>query len=791
MPKKSKKKEKEEEIEEEVEESFSGDDIKQSVLAILLAAVGAVLALSFFGLAGSVGVWLDGHLAFILGIARIVVPVVFFLVAADVVFRDKQLITIRGAGAFFLLVISLNGMLNMVFAHGITTGDPLKNAGGVVGLVISQYLVGAMGSLAAFIIALALLSVSCVLLFNASVKSFLEVPLAAWNGFSLKKNNENADDEEDDVPFDVRKKAEEASNDTDDEVDEVIDETASDEEDESVAVLAKKKPTVFIGNQEQVMTSKKHRTIEIPLELLEDKGSDAKSGDIERGSELIVKTLHQFGIDVEVEEVRVGPTITQYALKPPVGVTLARIVALQNDLALALAAHPIRIEAPIPGKSLVGIEVPNVTIGKVCLRELLESKEFKHRKSSFSVPLGKDITGSTQMMMVERAPHMLVAGATGSGKSVCLNEIIISLLYQNGPDDLKFIMVDPKRVELSVYAGIPHLLIPPIVKADEAINALKWAVREMERRLDHLSKFGAKDIDSYNAKSKEKMPRIIVVIDELADLMGQNKRDVEAVIVRLAQMARAAGIHLILATQRPSVDVITGTIKANIPTRLAFAVASQVDSKTILDVGGAEKLLGRGDMLMSTPELSKPKRAQGAFVSESEIERVVAFLKEESEPDYNYQITEGSSSSGGVAMDSSDNDPLLDEAIEHAIEAGKVSTSYLQRRMKVGYSRAARIMDLMEKLGVIGPPDGAKPREVLVSEWPPEGEGRVERSQGLSDRESTPLSELSDGHGIDENEEDIDEEEDRNGEHDDEEEVVAKPYMQTINAVMSVSDDEE
>ena len=701
---------------EVIHESLLGDDVRQSVLAIMLAAVGAVIALSFFGLAGAFGVWLDGVLSYVLGIARIVVPVLLFLVAIDVVFRDKQLITFRGAASFALFLLALNGILNMFFAGGATGGDALKSAGGIFGLLVSQYLVGALGSFAAFIVAFAVLLVSCVLLFNASIQSLVALPLSLFGGFS--KNNLSSEEEEDDVPFDDRRNIEDE--DGEDAADQNVEhEDDDDEEDQH----EKKKPIVYNGNTEHVMTTRERRTIEIPLELLEHKSSEAKSGDLDRGTELIIKTLHQFGIDVEVEEVRVGPTVTQYALKPPAGIKLARIVALQNDLALALAAHPIRIEAPIPGKSLVGIEVPNQTIGRVSLRELLESKEFKHRKSSFSVPIGKDITGATQMMMVERAPHMLVAGATGSGKSVCLNDIIISLLYQNGPDDLKFIMVDPKRVELSVYAGIPHLLIPPIVKAEEAINALKWAVREMERRLDHLSKFGAKDIDSYNAKSKERMPRIVIVIDELADLMSQSKRDVEAVIVRIAQMARAAGIHLILATQRPSVDVITGTIKANIPTRLAFAVASQVDSKTILDVAGADKLLGRGDMLISTPELSKPKRAQGAYVAESEIERVVAFLKEESEPDYNYQITESGNGSGGVSLDPADTDTLLDDAIEIAIDAGKVSTSFLQRRMKVGYSRAARIVDLMERLGVVGPADGAKPREVLVSEWPPEGSG--------------------------------------------------------------------
>jgi DNA segregation ATPase FtsK/SpoIIIE, S-DNA-T family len=742
-------------------ESFSeplmGDDVQQSIFAIALAAVGAVLVLSFFGLAGNVGVWFDGVLAAVLGIARIIVPVLLFLVAADVVFRDKQLITVRGAVSFALLLIALNGMLNMLFAHGVTRGDALKSAGGAVGLVVSKYLVGAMGSLAAFVIAFAILLVSCVLLFNVSARSLVELPMSLFGGVSFrKKGNDEEQEGEDVLPFDERRKKEEMTEEGDEEDGSAEEAEEEIEEDgETDVPPEKKKPIVFDGNREQVMTTRERRTIEIPVDLLDDKSSEAKSGDIDRGTEVIVKTLQQFGIEVEVEEVRVGPTVTQYALKPPVGVKLSRIVALQNDLALALAAHPIRIEAPIPGKSLVGIEVPNQTIGRVCLRELLESKEFKHRKSSFSVPLGKDITGATQMLMVERAPHMLVAGATGSGKSVCLNDIIISLLYQNGPDDLKFIMVDPKRVELSVYAGIPHLLIPPIVKSDEAINALKWAVREMERRLDHLSKFGAKDIDSYNAKSKERMPRIIVVIDELADLMSQSKRDVEAVIVRIAQMARAAGIHLVLATQRPSVDVITGTIKANIPTRLAFAVASQVDSKTILDVGGAEKLLGRGDMLMSTPELSKPKRAQGAYVAESEIERVVAFLKEESEPDYNYQITEGGNGSGGVALDAADTDTLLDDAIEIAIDAGKVSTSFLQRRMKIGYSRAARIVDLMERLGVVGPADGAKPREVMVSEWPPQNAVEVDEDfdehAGKGDANHPESEELLDEEQEDEN----------------------------------------
>lgn len=692
---------------------LAGDDVRESVMAIALVAVGAVILLSFFGMAGKVGMVIDGSLSHAVGLARIVVPLLFFALGASVVIGDRRLLTLRNLFSLVAFVLAFDGILNMAFAPGTTEG--VEQYGGQLGLVISQALVSATGMLAAFIIAGALLLVAMVTLFNASLRAMFAPAMGML--VALRRRREEDADEDDEHEDETYEERQARQDDGDEE--EVPDaprvvakEAEDDETEEDVAP--------YVAPAEQVMTTRERRKIDVPLELLDDRSSEAKAGDIDRNREIIVKTFSQFNIPVEMSEVKVGPTVSQYALRPAQGVKLARIVALQNDLALALAAHPIRIEAPIPGKSLVGIEVPNQTIGRVCLRDVLDSKEFKHRKTSFTVPLGKDITGLAQLMQVEKAPHMLVAGATGSGKSVCLNTIVVSLLYQNGPDDLKLIMVDPKRVELGVYAGIPHLLVPPIVKVEEAINALKWAVREMERRLDHLAKHGARDIDSYNAKSKERMPRIIIVIDELADLMSQNKRDVEAVIVRIAQMARAAGIHLILATQRPSVDVITGTIKANIPTRLAFAVASQVDSKTILDMAGAEKLLGRGDMLMSTPELSKPRRLQGAFLSEKEIERVVDFLKGESAPDYNYQITEGAAA-GGYAMHAEDSDPLMEEAVAIVLESGKASTSFLQRRMKIGYSRAARIIDLMEQMGIIGGQDGAKPREILVTEWPPAG----------------------------------------------------------------------
>ncbi|MBI1908317.1 DNA translocase FtsK 4TM domain-containing protein [Candidatus Uhrbacteria bacterium] len=740
------------------DEVMVGDDVRESIVAIGLIAVGAILLLAFFGMAGQVGRTVDGFLAANVGLARIAVPLLFFAIGATVVIGDRRFLTWRNMLALGIFVVAFCGLMNLLFASGVTDVAVVSAFGGRLGLLVSSLLVASMGFIAALILAGACFLVSVIVLLNTSLRTLL-APAFALFGMMRRKEDEEA--VEDGETFEERQAREEeepsAASDSADASD------SSPEEEDSAPAAP------YVPPAEQVMTSKLRRKIDIPFDLLDDRSSDAKAGDIERNKEIIVKTFSQFNIPVEMSEVKVGPTVSQYALRPAQGVKLARIVALQNDLALALAAHPIRIEAPIPGKSLVGIEVPNQTIGRVCLRELLESKEFQHRKTSFTAPIGKDISGGTQLLSVDKAPHMLVAGATGSGKSVCLNTIIISLLYQNGPDDLKLIMVDPKRVELGVYGGIPHLLVPPITKADEAINALKWAVREMERRLDYLAKFGARDIDSYNQKAKERMPRIIVIIDELADLMSQNKRDVEAVIVRIAQMARAAGIHLVLATQRPSVDVITGTIKANIPTRLAFAVASQVDSKTILDISGAEKLLGRGDMLMSTPEISKPRRLQGAYLSEKEIERVVDFLKGESAPDYNYQITEGASS-GGVSMNPEDSDDLMEDAIQIVLESGKASTSFLQRRMKIGYSRAARIIDLMEQMGIIGAQDGAKPREILVTEWPPEGSRKPTQ---FNTRPPEDDDELDEEEAMDEDEEDADlpDDEDEAARFDEEEDV--------------------
>lgn len=470
-----------------------------------------------------------------------------------------------------------------------------------------------------------------------------------------------------------------------------------------------------------VVTKRPRRRVIIPIDLLESSTEKPSPADVDATREKIQKTLATFGIMVEMDDVNVGPTVTQYTLRPPIGVKLSRLTGLANELSLALAAHPLRMEAPIPGKSLVGIEIPNLAAAKVKLKDIMMSEAFKKRTSNLTISLGKDVSGKCHVADLGRMPHLLIAGSTGSGKSVAINTIIISLLYQNSPDDLKLVLVDPKKVELSTYNDIPYLLTPVITEVKKTVNALKWVVGEMERRYVLLSNRGKRNIDAYNAANKgETIPHIVFIIDELADLMAVAANEVEGAIVRLAQMARAVGIHLVLATQRPSVNVITGLIKANIPSRVAFAVPSQIDSRTILDTSGAEKLLGRGDMLFTASDANKPRRLQGAFLEDSEIERVVTFLKEEEgEAEYHDEIVEkqrgvtmlgGSRDEGG----GSNGDDLYDEAYTQVVRAGKASASLLQRRLRIGYARAARLLDLLEEEGVIGPADGARPREILI-----------------------------------------------------------------------------
>lgn len=474
-----------------------------------------------------------------------------------------------------------------------------------------------------------------------------------------------------------------------------------------------------------------------PLNLLEKDAGKPGVGDIKANANIIKRTLFNFGIQVEMDEVSIGPSVSRYALKPAEGVKLAKIVGLQNDLSLALAAHPLRVEAPIPGKSLVGIEIPNTTKTKVGLGSLLDNAEFKKSEKPLLTCLGKGITGQPIFNDIAKMPHMLIAGATGSGKSVTIHAILVSLLYRNSPDDLKFIMIDPKRVELTLYNKIPHLLTNVITDAKKAILSLKWAAKEMDRRYGILEKYAVRDIKSYqdnvlkpaldSLKNKvieadqvpPPMSYIVIVIDELADIMQAYPRELESAIVRLAQMSRAVGIHLILSTQRPSVNVITGLIKANVPTRLALQVASQIDSRTILDMPGAEKLLGAGDMLFMSGEMSKPIRIQSAFITETEVKKVADWLASNYESEVSdlklEEQTGVASIIAGLDGDSdADLDDLFEDAKQTVISAGKGSTSYIQRKLGVGYARAARIMDQLEEQGIVGPENGSKPREVLV-----------------------------------------------------------------------------
>ncbi len=692
------------------------------ILTVVIFAVGAFVLLSEFDLAGSVGISVDQALAHVLGWDRIVLPFFLFAIGINQVTPEKFPLKGTNYIGFILFFLSLNPFIQIANPpEAMALPEKLATLGGKLGSMLGEPMVGLLGRFGAGILFFALFVIALLLIFNTTLKRVVQIAnlilsylkrlvvmlLVPFRWLSAKRTNlkdekvraEMVRSEEprpavqQPIPVAAKK---------------MEDEEEDDQEDEEEAPAPK--------------PHKRQPKVEVPFELLTKRDQKPTSGDIQRNQYVIQRTLETFGIPVEMGDVAVGPTVTQFTLKPSEGIKLSRITALHNDLALALAAHPIRIEAPIPGKSLVGLEVPNQSVATVGMREMFESKEWRERRDHLAFALGRDVTGKPWMPEVGKMPHLLVAGATGSGKSVCLNTIIVSFLFSYGPDDLKFIMVDPKRVELQVYNGIPHLVTPVITDVDKTVNSLKWALREMDRRFDVLSKFGARDIGSYNSRSQEKLPYLVIIVDELADLMVTAMAEVEGPIVRLAQMARAVGIHLILATQRPSVDVLTGLIKANIPARIAFAVASSTDSRTILDSMGAEKLIGRGDMLFQTSDMASPRRIQGCFIADDEIGRVVEYLKTKYEPaDYDPSVVEGRPSNGGTSfhngIDEGDSDPLLPEAKEEIIRAGKASASLLQRRLKVGYARAARILDLLEQDGFIGPGDGAKPREILKVEF--------------------------------------------------------------------------
>ncbi|MFA5022066.1 MAG: DNA translocase FtsK 4TM domain-containing protein [Patescibacteria group bacterium] len=701
-------------------------ETKRVIIIIFLLTCGILTFLSLINLAGTLGVYLNNFLQLGFGINRWYVPIVFLVIGYFLLRRAKHGFKLSNFLGVVIFILSFNGLIHVIFHQtDLLPAAQSGLGGGYLGLVLAYPFLKIMGFWASAIVLLALAIIGLLLLFESSILNWMQqLPenqgqVKSWferlgeikSQRKIKKiqakRDRTATEEiiiEPPEPNFSRQRVEveQAGTDQDD----------STESDDEVSEDTKEAKQLDLG-----VTKFKAKKIDLPLSLLDGKTTAPKGGDIKANKLIIQKTLENFGIPAEMSDAQVGPTVTQYTFKPAEGVKLSRITALSDNLALALAAHPIRIEAPIPGRSLVGIEVPNQSTSIVPLADILNSDQFKARKSNLAVALGKDVMGRPWLAELDRMPHLLIAGATNSGKSVCINTVIVSLLYQNGPGDLKFIMVDPKRVELPIYNGIPHLLTPVITDVKKTVNALRWAITEMEKRFDILSQAHHRNIGSFNAVMPDKMPYIVIIIDELADLMAAAGAEVEAAIVRLAQMSRAVGIHLVLATQRPSVDVITGLIKANITSRIAFSVASLVDSRTILDMSGAEKLLGRGDMLYVSADISKPKRLQGAFASDNEIKKVAEYLKEQAEPDYLEEVVEKQALSmpGVTSLDSEDGDPLLNEAKEVILQAKKASASLLQRRLRVGYARAARILDLLEQQGIIGPGDGAKPREVLIS----------------------------------------------------------------------------
>ena len=723
MNKKNKKK-------ESVVEYYSlSSEARRGIVIIFLLTFSLLAILSFLELAGIVGVYLDYALGLVFGLGRFFIPFVLLCLSYVLSRPAKYQLSAFNYFGVGLFLLVIHGLLHINIPATVSFRLPLNAVGGgILGYLISYPILTYIGLYGGIIILVALFIVSLMLIFNTSVWNMI-LSLNVFRLFNIRKNEnqqeESLNEESAESASSMAKEADD--NDGDDEA-----------KVENVKFSGKNILDEKKGNQPPKIKAVVMK-VDLPLDLLDNRQSKPTSGDVKIGMEKIKKTLDNFHISVDMADVQVGPTVTQYTLKPAEGIKLSRITALSSDLALALAAHPIRIEAPIPGKSLVGIEVPNYRPAIVRLREIMEDKNFKERKNNMYLALGKDVSGKSWSFDLTKAPHLLVAGATGSGKSVCLNNFIVSLLYQNKPDMLRMILVDPKRVEFPVYNGIPHLLTPVITDVTKTVYALRWAIGEMDRRFDELQRAKKRNIESYNERAKEKMPFIVIIIDELADLMIAAAAEIESSIIRLTQMARAVGIHMIVATQRPSVDVITGLIKANIPTRVAFSVASLMDSRTILDSSGAEKLVGKGDMLLMTASLQNLVRIQDAYLSDEEIRKVVEFLKNACETPPTYEDCVVSKPSGSTSFDfksgngggsfnndDGGGDDLLEEAKEVVIKSGKASASLLQRRLRVGYARAARLIDLLEEAGIVGPGDGAKPREILVDKVEALSTGRMQ-----------------------------------------------------------------
>jgi len=687
------------------------EEAKKLIGGVIFFLIAVIMTLSFFELSGIAGQSLIAGLSFLIGRVVFAIPLIF-LISGFVFFSTKyKKFFYPLLLAIFILILGLTGIL-----EGLNPG---KKTGGWLGYLISLPFLKFFGSLVTQIIFAAAIIVSGLIFWQ-----LLRQPSSSQSKEKMKEELSPELKPRTSLIkkiFAPRFKVKEVPSSISEEAGKI--EKISLPELKTKALSAK--PFNFFYETP-------------PTELLEKESGGPSPGDTRTNAAIIKKTLQNFDISVEMSEINVGPTVTQYALKPAEGVKLSKITGLSNDLALALAAHPIRIEAPIPGKSLVGVEVPNKIRARVRLRNLIENANFQKSLSHLTIALGQDVSGNPIYADLSRMPHLLVAGSTGTGKTIFLNNLMLSLLYRSSPEILRFILIDPKRVEFPVYNELPHLLSPVIYDANRTVNAFKWLTGEMERRFDVLSSGKSRDITSFNEKVTEKeeiLPYIVVVVDELADLMAAKGKEVEAGIVRLAQMSRAVGIHLVIATQRPSVEVITGLIKANITSRISFQVASQVDSRTVLDMAGAEKLLGLGDMLYLSAELGKPRRIQAAFVSEKEVKRVVDHVKSNTRAaakgeDERSSLTieeeifqnnlagdlEKSLEAQGTEFEgySSEEDPLYEEAKRVVFQARKASASLLQRRLRLGYARAARLIDTLEQKGVVGPGQGAKAREVYI-----------------------------------------------------------------------------
>lgn len=694
-------------------------ETKHGILAIVFFVLALFLLMSLFNMGGKAGQFFYDFFDYLFGYGYILLPLLFILLGWSFVKSEQPKIGLTRTISSILFLLSGLGIIDIAST---------THKGGFLGEIFSYPFVYLFDVYASIIFLGAILIISILIMFDAKpalIPFFKRLAMLFRKKSTVVEEDEEIEEEE-----------------TKEEVPEKEKESAGSKI--MKALRTNKKETPTPAEEEEEIPIKKRsglisNYVPPPMNLLEEDQGKPNTGDVKANANIIKRTLANFGIEVEMDEITVGPTVTRYALKPAEGMKLSRIVGLQNDLALALAAHPIRIEAPIPGKSLVGIEIPNRSKSIVGLATMLSDEKFQHSPKPLTVALGRSISGKAIFGNLAKMPHCLVAGTTGSGKSVTIHSMITSLLYRNGPDDLKLILIDPKRVELTLYNKIPHLLTPVITDAKKTILALKWAAKEMDRRYDILEAESVRDIQSYhstvlgkNPKKKtgadgieteinaDRLPYIVIIIDELADIMTSYPRELESAIVRLAQMSRAVGIHLILSTQRPEVNIITGLIKANIPARIALKVSSQIDSRTILDAGGAEKLLGAGDMLYSSGD-AQPERLQSAYITESEVKKVVKYLADA----YKDEILEEISiSSGSISADKSifesvldkeeeEEDELYEDARACIIEAGKGSTSYLQRKLGLGYARAARLMDMLESRGVIGPSDGAKPREVL------------------------------------------------------------------------------